>query len=495
MYNLNVDEFKRLASSHNLIPVYREVVADMETPVSAFLKLKTDGYAFLLESAEGGERFGRYSFLGAEPSRVIKAKNGEVTIENGNGRVVETTREDDPLKVVKKIMSAYSPAAIDGLPLFFGGAVGYISYDAVRYFENIPDDTHDDLALPDMVFMLADTLFVFDHLKHRIAAVANAHVDGDPAAAYATATSKIEEMLGRLEEPGVRIKPIMFNESPPCMTPESTFSEQDFRGVVSEARQKIIEGDILQVVLSQRFKTEIEASAFDVYRALRTVNPAPYMYYLSLKDFQIAGSSPEPLVRIEGDQVMTRPIAGTRSRGTDAAENTRLEEELLGDRKEKAEHIMLVDLGRNDLGRVCRPGTVKVDELMEIERCSHVAHMVSTVTGRLDEDKDAFDALRACFPAGTVSGAPKVRAMEIIDELEPTRRGPYAGAVGYFGYAGNLDACITIRTIVVKDGTAYFQAGAGIVYDSEPSFEYRETGHKAKALLMAIEMAEEASCS
>jgi anthranilate synthase component I len=495
MYNLSEDEFKRLAVTHNLIPVYREVVADMETPVSAFLKLKTDGYAFLLESAEGGERFGRYSFLGAEPSRVIKAKNGLVTVENGNGCVIESRRTEDPLKTVKDIMSAYSPAIIEGLPLFFGGAVGYISYDAVRYFEDIPDDTQDDLALPDMVFMLTDTLFVFDHLKHRIATVANAHVNGDAETAYALAISKIEEMLGRLAEPVARIKPITFKESLSETAPASTFSENGFRAVVSAARRKIIEGDILQVVLSQRFSKEIEAPAFDIYRALRTVNPAPYMYYLSLKDFQIAGSSPEPLVRIEGDKVMTRPIAGTRSRGTDAAENARLEEELLGDRKEKAEHIMLVDLGRNDLGRVCQPGTVRVDELMGLERCSHVTHMVSTISGRLDKDRDAFDALRACFPAGTVSGAPKVKAMEIIDELEPTRRGPYAGAVGYFGYAGNLDACITIRTIVIKDGSAYFQAGAGIVYDSEPSSEYRETGHKAKALLKAIEMAEAASCS
>lgn len=495
MYNLSKDEFKRIAKRNNLVPVYRKVLADTETPVSAFLKLKTEGYAFLLESAEGGERFGRYSFLGTEPSLVVKAKNGVVTIEDAGGRIIESRQTKDPLEAVKKVMSAYSPAQIDGLPLFFGGAVGYVSYDAVRYFEKIPDDTKDDLGLPDMVFMLTDTLFVFDHLKHRIAAVANAHIDGDPDAAYELATAKVEEMLGRLRAPGPDIKSLTFESSPLAKQPESTFSEEGFRDIVSIARERIIDGDILQVVLSQRFSTDVQAPAFDIYRSLRTVNPAPYMYYLSLKDFQIAGSSPEPLVRLEGDKVMTRPIAGTRSRGEDANENARLENELLGDKKEKAEHIMLVDLGRNDLGRVCRPGTVQVDEMMEIERCSHVIHMVSTVSGLLDEGKDAFDALRACFPAGTVSGAPKVKAMEIIDELEPTRRGPYAGAVGYFGYDGNLDTCITIRTIVVKDGSAYFQAGAGIVYDSEPSFEYRETGHKARALLAAIEMAEAASCS
>jgi anthranilate synthase component 1 len=495
MYNLSKNEFVRKAGRHNLVPLYREVVADTETPVSAFLKLKTDGYAFLLESAENGERFGRYSFLGTDPSLIISAKNGVVTIEDAGGNVLESRQTTDPLEAVKEVMSAYSPASIDGLPLFFGGAVGYISYDAVRYFENIPDDTKDDLDLPDMVFMLADTLFVFDHLKHRIAAVANAHVNGDAAAAYDLAAAKIEAMLSSLKAPGTEVKPLAFGPAGTAKKPASTFTEEGFRDIVATARERIIDGDILQVVLSQRFSTDVQAAAFDIYRSLRTVNPAPYMYYLSLKDFQIAGSSPEPLVRMEGDKVMTRPIAGTRSRGTDAGENARLEEELLGDAKEKAEHIMLVDLGRNDLGRVCRPGTVRVDEMMEIERCSHVMHMVSTVSGLMDKDKDAFDALRACFPAGTVSGAPKVRAMEIIDELEPTRRGPYAGAVGYFGYAGNLDTCITIRTIVVKDNRAYFQAGAGIVYDSEPSFEYRETGHKARALLEAIAMAEAASCT
>lgn len=495
MYNLSKTEFVKVAKRHNLVPVYREVVADTETPVSAFMKLKTDGYAFLLESAESGERFGRYSFLGTDPSLIVTAKNGIVTVADAGGEVRSSRRMKDPLEAVKEVMSAYSPATIDGLPLFFGGAVGYISYDAVRYFEDIPDDTEDDLGFPDMVFMLADTLFVFDHLKHRIAAVANAHVNGDAGKAYDLAVTKIEAMLDALKTPGAAVRPLAFGSAPLAKKPASTFTEDGFRDIVSTARERIIDGDILQVVLSQRFSTDVQAAAFDIYRSLRTVNPAPYMYYLSLKDFQIAGSSPEPLVRLEGDTVMTRPIAGTRSRGADAEENARLEEELLGDDKEKAEHIMLVDLGRNDLGRVCRPGTVRVDEMMEIERCSHVMHMVSTVCGRLDEEKDAFDAIRACFPAGTVSGAPKVKAMEIIDELEPTRRGPYAGAVGYFGYAGNMDTCITIRTIVVKEGSAYFQAGAGIVYDSEPSFEYRETGHKARALLEAIAMAEAASCT
>ena len=494
MYNLSKDEFKNIAKDHNLIPVYREVVADTETPVSAFLKLKTTGYSFLLESAENGERFGRYSFLGNDPSLIIKAKDGLVVIEDGEGRVRESYRVDDPLDAVKSIMEEYSPARIDGLPLFFGGAVGYLSYDAVRYLEDIPDKAADDLGLPDMVFMITDTLFVFDHLKHRIMAVANAAVNGEPDRAYELATATVEAMLQKLESPGSEIKPLAVRQAKDAKVPLSTFNEEDFRKIVTTGRERIIEGDILQVVLSQRFSTDVTASAFDIYRALRTVNPAPYMYYLSLKDFQIAGSSPEPLVRVEGDKVMTRPIAGTRPRGADMAEDEQLRRELLDDQKERAEHIMLVDLGRNDLGRVCRPGTISVDEMMHIEDCSHVMHLVSTVSGRLTDGKDAFDVLRACFPAGTVSGAPKVKAMEIIDELEPTRRGPYAGAVGYFGYAGNMDACITIRTIIVKDKSAYFQAGAGIVYDSEPAVEYRETGHKARALLTAIEMAE-AACS
>jgi anthranilate synthase component 1 len=494
MYNLSKDEFKNIAKEHNLIPVYREVVADTETPVSAFLKLKTTGYSFLLESAENGERFGRYSFLGNDPSLIIKAKDGLVVIEDGEGRVRESYRVDDPLGAVKSIMEEYSPARIDGLPLFFGGAVGYLSYDAIRYLEDIPDKAADDLGLPDMVFMITDTLFVFDHLKHRIMAVANVSVDGEPDRAYELATATVEAMLEKLESPGSETKPLAVRQAKDAKVPLSTFNEEDFRKIVTTGRERIIEGDILQVVLSQRFSTDVTASAFDIYRALRTVNPAPYMYYLSLKDFQIAGSSPEPLVRVEGDRVMTRPIAGTRPRGVDMAEDERLRRELLDDQKERAEHIMLVDLGRNDLGRVCRPGTISVDEMMHIEDCSHVMHLVSTVSGRLTDGKDAFDVLRACFPAGTVSGAPKVKAMEIIDELEPTRRGPYAGAVGYFGYAGNMDTCITIRTIIVKDKSAYFQAGAGIVYDSEPAVEYRETGHKARALLTAIEMAESA-CS
>ncbi|MFH1737292.1 MAG: chorismate-binding protein, partial [Actinomycetota bacterium] len=367
MYNLSKDEFKSIAKNHNLIPVYRELVADTETPVSAFLKLKTNGYAFLLESAEGGERFGRYSFLGASPNTVIKAKNGVVVIEDGEGRVRESYRVDDPLGAVKTIMEEYSPARINGLPLFFGGAVGYISYDAVRYLEDIPDKAADDLGLPDMVFMITDTLFVFDHLKHRIMAVANVPVDGEPDRAYELATATVDAMLQKLESPGSETKPLAVRQAEDAKVPLSTFNEEDFRKIVTTGRERIIKGDILQVVLSQRFSTDVAASAFDIYRALRTVNPAPYMYYLSLKDFQIAGSSPEPLVRVEGDKVMTRPIAGTRPRSADMAEDERLRCELLGDQKERAEHIMLVDLGRNDLGRVCRPGTISVDEMMHIE--------------------------------------------------------------------------------------------------------------------------------
>ncbi len=490
MYNLTREEFRERAGSYNLIPVYREMVADTETPVSAFLKLRTDGYAFLLESAEGGERFGRYSFLGGDPSLVVKAKDGRIVVEDGDGNIQESTFAKDPLLKVQSIMAGFSPAPTDELPLFCGGAVGFISYDTVRYFEDIHNDPVDDMGLPDMVFMITDTILVFDHLKHLIKAVVNAPVNGDPDHAYDNATTRVDALVAALGAAGPAAKPLSGHSASQTIDPASTFDETSFKETVARAQELIVNGDILQVVLSQRFSTKVTSSAFDIYRALRTVNPAPYMYYLSLKDFQIAGSSPEPLVRVEGNKVMTRPIAGTRPRGQDASEDASRAEELLADAKECAEHVMLVDLGRNDLGRVCGPGTVHVDEFMYVENCSHVMHIVSTVSGVLDEDKDAFDALRACFPAGTVSGAPKVRAMEIIDELEPVRRGPYAGVVGYFGYSGDLDTCITIRTIVVKDGQAYFQAGAGIVYDSVPSVEYRETGHKARALLTAIEMAE-----
>ena len=475
MYKPDKEEFLRLAETHNLIPVYREIIADDLTPVSAYQTLSFGKYSFLLESAEGGERLGRYSFLGGEARAVITSKPGQ----------------KDPLNEVKKAMAGFSPAKTEGLPSFFGGAVGYLSYDIVRHFEDVPDSSDDDLDVPEMVFMLTDTILIFDHLKHRVKVVANAHIEGDPESSYEQAVVKIESIIKRLSVNGSSLKRLPLSEaavSPPSL--KSNMTEKQFKDAVIRAKEYIKAGDILQVVLSQRFSTTLSTGSFDVYRALRSVNPAPYMYYLKLDGFELAGSSPEPLVKVQGDAVLTCPIAGTRPRGRDEKQDAELKAELLSDEKERAEHIMLVDLGRNDLGRVCVSGSVNVDELMYIENYSHVMHIVSTVTGKLKPGKDAFDALRACFPAGTVSGAPKIRAMEIIDELEPTRRGPYAGVVGYIGYAGDLDTCITIRTILCKGDKAYVQAGAGIVYDSVPEKEFAETGHKARALLSALSMAE-----
>ncbi len=486
------EEFERLAGEYNLVPVYREIGADLETPVSAFLKLEPGDNAFLLESIEGGERLGRYSFLGVDPHIVIESFDGTVRTRSTEGG--ETSRDvDDPLDAIEQIMSRYRVAPVDDMPSFFGGAVGYLGYEAVHHFEpRVPCTAHDDLGLPEMVFMFTDTIVVFDHLKRRVRVVANAHVNGDAAAAYDDAVAKIDSLIERLRRPSTAL-PLEDSASSVRRVFSSNTRKEDFLASVQRARDYIFAGDILQVVLSQRFSTPLSADPFDVYRTLRSVNPSPYMYYLSHGDLKLIGSSPEPLVKVEDGTVVTRPIAGTRPRGATESEDRELERELLADEKERAEHIMLVDLGRNDLGRVCKAGSVKVDELMEIEHYSHVMHIVSNVVGELREDKTIFDVLRAAFPAGTVSGAPKIRAMEIIDELEPTARGPYAGVVGYFGYRGTLDTCITIRTIVVKDGTAHIQAGAGIVADSDPEREFVETQNKAKALMRTIDIAEQSA--
>lgn len=489
MHSPSRQEFKRLARAHNLIPVYRDIIADVDTPVSAFQKLGDSENAFLLESAEGGKRFGRYSFLGNEPYLVVTCRDGKVTVRNGD---VENTEEvSNPLDIIKRILSQYRPASLPDFPPFCGGAVGYLGYDVVRYFEEIPKTARDELDLPEMVFIFTDTLLIFDHLRHKIRVVANAHIDDETGGmdeAYDQAISKVEELVGRLRQPTSQ------DTGYDCECDDeivSNVSRDDFLGMVERARKYIIAGDVLQVVLSQRFSRDIEVPPFDIYRALRMINPSPYMYYLKYRDLELIGSSPEPLVKVQGKSVLTCPIAGTRPRGSTAESDARFEKGLLSDEKERAEHIMLVDLGRNDLGRVCRLGTVRVSRLMDVEKYSHVMHMVSTVEGELADGKTALDALRAVFPAGTVSGAPKIRAMEIIDELEPTLRGPYAGAVGYFSYSGNLDSCITIRTIVVHKNRAYVQAGAGIVYDSVPRKEFHETANKAQALLGAIRVAEE----
>ncbi|MHB8842225.1 MAG: anthranilate synthase component I [Candidatus Aquicultor sp.] len=487
MYTPSRSEFKKLAKQHNIVPVYREIIADMDTPVSAFIKLGDEVNSFLLESVTGGEQLGRYSFLGYDPFLVITARGTTVTIEGEENAQLEDVK--DPLKIVEDKMKAYNPAVLEGLPPFFGGAVGYVGYDAVRYFERIPKTAVDDLKVPEMAFLFTDTVIAFDHIKHKIKVIANMRVNGgDVNELYSSAIKKIDTVIKKLRSPlehmqlveMARFKPREFS---------SNVSEERFTQMVEKAKSYIHEGDIFQVVLSQRFATPLTIEPFDIYRVLRTINPSPYMIYLKLEDCTIAGASPEPLIQVQDGTVITRPIAGTRPRGATAEEEQSLELELLQDEKERAEHVMLVDLGRNDLGRVSQAGTVKVDDLMYVERYSHVMHIVSTVSGKLLEDKTAFDALRAAFPAGTVSGAPKIRAMEIIDELEPTIRGPYAGVYGYFGFNGNLDCGITIRTIVIKDGDAYVQAGAGIVADSVPEKEFIETKNKARALFAAVDQA------
>lgn len=482
-------DFLKLAKSGNLIPVYREILADLDTPISAFNKIDTGAYSFLLESVEGGERLARYSFLGSRPSVVFSSKGQEITVsEAGRSR---TYNANDPIAELKKLMSAYRSVNVKGLPRFSGGLVGYAGYDMVRFMEKLPDSNPDDLGVPDSVFMLTDTLLIFDHVDHKIKVVSNVHIKGSPGKAYDEAVRKIDELIKKLKSgsPG-EVPRAHKSVSAKAKSVTSNMSKREFEDMVRAAKVYIKKGDIIQVVLSQRLKTPVRSTPLQIYRALRSVNPSPYMYYLKLKGFDLVGSSPEIMVRCEDGRVEVRPIAGTRPRGTSDADDARLIKDLLRDPKERAEHIMLVDLGRNDIGRVCDYRTVKVSDLMTIEKYSHVMHIVTDVTGALKKGKDSFDVIRAAFPAGTVSGAPKVRAMEIIDELENVRRGTYAGCVGYFSFSGNLDCCITIRTVLVKDGKAYIQAGAGIVADSVPATEYQETMNKAGALFKAIGMAD-----
>ena len=496
MYYPTLEEFREKSKTGNTIPVYRPILADMETPVSAFYKLMPDNYAFLLESVEGGEKVARYSFLGSQPSILFQSKGHQVTIENlAKGEKVSKEYED-PLTALEELMQKYVPASIEGLPEFHGGAVGYMSYDMVRFVEELPDDTVDELQLPDCFFMIAETILIFDHVNHQIKVVANAHIDGDVEASYNDAIRKIDGMVEKLTSISeVRLvdKVDVHSDSHPETVPDppSNFTKSAYEDAVRRAKEYIAAGDIIQVVPSQRFSRPVSVDSFYIYRALRVVNPSPYMYYLKCNDFDIVGASPEMMVRVEDGLVQTRPIAGTLPRGKTDAEDRELEQKLLGDPKERAEHVMLVDLGRNDLGRVCEYHTVEVTDLMIVERFSHVMHIVSHVIGRLRDDLSAFDVMRACLPAGTLSGAPKIRAMEIIDELEPTRRATYGGAVGYFSFSGSADTAITIRTAVIKDGTAYVQAGGGVVADSVPENEYYETVSKAWALLTAIEMAQQ----
>ena len=480
MYYPTLEEVKTLASTGNMVPVYREIDADMETPVSAYLKVARPPYSFLLESVEGGERLARYSFIGTEPYAILKTGPGQP-----DGAV-------DPIIPIKAEMDKFKLVSIPGLPRFHGGAVGYLAYDIIRYFEpRVPEPPKDPLGLPESLFMFNDTLLVFDHLKHNIKVVSHVFLDSDPDRAYQDALDKIDRLVQRLSAP---LTP------PPIARPSgltgpgaqvtSNFTREAYEGVVDKAKDYIYAGDVIQVVTSQRLARKTASHPFEIYRALRSINPSPYMYYLHLDSFHIVGASIETLVRVEDGTVVTHPIAGTRPRGSSAEEDAALEKELRESEKQRAEHIMLVDLARNDIGRVSEPGTVEVTQLMDVERYSRVMHLVSHVAGKLRPDLTSYDALRACFPAGTLSGAPKIRAMEIISELEGEKRGPYGGAVGYLSFSGNIDTAITLRTSVLKDGVAYVQAGGGVVADSTPEDEYAETLDKAGALLRAIDKAE-----
>ncbi len=482
-----LDRVQELALHGNLVPVWRELPADLETPVSVYLKLRGSSPSFLLESVEKGEQVGRYSFLGVEPGSILTARDGQLSLQEGGEP--RSMPGADPLAAAQAVLSRYRPVADARLPRFSGGLVGYLGYEATRFFERAPLAAQPGLDLPDAVLLLADSLVVFDHVRHRLLIIANAHLDGDPTAAYQAAQARIEAIASRLRRP-LELAPAPAGKGKGAQV-VSNMDQATFESAVRQAKEHIAAGDIFQVVLSQRLSRRTTADPFSIYRALRRLNPSPYMFYLQLPGpIHLIGSSPEMLVRMEGGQAMVRPIAGTRPRGADPETDAALAQELLADPKERAEHVMLVDLGRNDLGRVCRYGSVQVPEMMTVERYSHVMHLVSRVSGELGPGLNAADLMRATFPAGTVSGAPKVRAMEIIAELEGERRGVYAGAVGYLGYSGNLDTCIAIRTIVMQGDSVHVQAGAGIVADSVPEKEYQETINKARALIEAVDLAE-----
>ena len=488
-------EFQRLAKQGNLIPVYDIFPADLLTPVSAYLRIAQGArYSFLLESVEGNEKIARYSFAGANPEEIFRYVSGACVMESPDRLVWE---ERDPVSFLRERIERFHPVRVPGLPPLVAGAIGYFSYDMVRLIERLPKRLRDEIGLYDAQLMFYNGLIAFDHVQHRIWIVRNVFTSGSGGslrAKYNAAIREIRRVRKLLEQPVAAERPR--TEKPGKgrkLKVRSNFRPSEYRDAVRKAKRYIRAGDIFQVVLSQRFSAKTKANPFEIYRELRALNPSPYPFFLQMNDVAIVGTSPEMLVKVQGRDVFYRPIAGTQPRGKDEAEDQRLEKELLASEKERAEHIMLVDLGRNDLGRVCDYGTVKVEQLMNVERFSHVMHIVSTLRGRLREDVDALDALMACFPAGTVSGAPKVRAMEIIEELEPTRRGIYAGGVLYMDFAGNLDSCIALRTMVVKNGVAYVQAGGGIVADSTSEGEYQESVNKSRALLTALESANRVS--
>lgn len=486
-------QFERLAEGATHVPVWGELLADRDTPVTAFRKLHQGGHGFLLESAEGGERWARYSFLATDPAAVVEARGREVRVRWKDGRVDEHS-DQDPLLFLREFLRRYRVPHVPGLPRLSGGLVGYVAYDAVRWIERLPTPPKDELGLPDMVLLLVDTLVVFDNREQKVLVVSHADVRdaGRREQGFQDAVARVEEIAARLDEPAPAL-PARFQAAEPC-TAESTLEPEEYKRLVERAKEYIRAGDIIQVVLAQRFSHETTATPFDIYRCLRAINPSPYLTHLELGDgTAVVSASPEVLVRLEDDRMMVRPIAGTRPRAASPDEDERLAESLLADPKERAEHVMLLDLGRNDVGRVALPGSVKVTEQFVIERYSHVMHIVSNVEGKVAPGFDAIDALRAAFPAGTLSGAPKVRAMEIIDEFEPCRRGIYGGALGYFGFTGSMDMAITIRTALVKDGRVHVQAGAGIVADSDPQSEHEECVRKAQAVLTAAAMAEKFS--
>jgi anthranilate synthase component 1 len=488
-----IAEYQELARGHSVVPIYRQLLGDTLTPVTAFRRIQEGDWSFLFESVIGGERLGRYSFVGAGPFLLFRAWDRHVRIDDLAQGKVQELDHPDPLRLLEEWLNKYRAPHLPGLPRFCGGAVGYAGYDTVRYVERLPNPPPDDRRLPDLCFALYDRMVIFDHINKTIAAVAHAHVDAaNPQRGYDEACRRVDGLVERLRRHDEELE---LTDIAPIgkaqRTLPSNFAPGTFEQAVAKAKEYIKAGDIFQVVLSQRFKTPTTARAFDIYRTLRVVNPSPFLFYLQTgPDLTLVGSSPEIMVRVEGDKVTIRPLAGTRRRGASEEEDQRLADELIADPKERAEHIMLVDLGRNDVGRVAGYGSVQLSDVMTVERYSHVMHICSNVTGRLQAGKSAFDALRSCLPAGTLSGAPKVRAMEIIDELEPHRRGPYGGAVGYVDFSGNMDTCIALRTMVITGQTVYVQAGAGIVADSVPTVEREETENKAMGLLKALEIAE-----
>jgi anthranilate synthase component I len=491
MPHLALEQFEKLAADAGLVPVFREIVADLDTPLTIFAKVAGDHpHAFLFESLEGGEKWGRYSFIGLEPLATFSSRGREVTIERG-GETVRLQRED-PIAAIKELLASFRACNTDYLPRFFGGAVGFLGYDMVRFMERLPQENPPLEGLPDSFFMVPRQVLVYDNLRQTLTIVDAVEIDRGktPAALYREAMARIDVMVDRIKQP-LANDFVTGAASGRKHEFTSNMPGEAFQEIVRRAKEYILAGDIIQVVLSQRFHATTDLQPFALYRALRRINPSPYLFFLRCGDLIQIGSSPEILVRLEQEEIELRPIAGTRRRGRTPEEDQALEQELLADPKERAEHLMLVDLGRNDVGRVACYGSVEVRDLLVIERYSHVMHIVSGVHGRLREGKDQFDVLRACFPAGTVSGAPKIRAMEIIEELEPERRGPYAGAVGYFGFSGNMDFCITIRTFVLRGNDLWIQAGAGIVADSDPRLEFEETINKARGLRRAVELAEQ----